>query len=429
MEETRVGNAAEEAAFTIDETGKESGNETGSGTRITVFTGKGGVGKTSAIAAHAVLCARKGEKTILVSADMAHNLGDIFEIRTGGVVVEAQKDLFLLEPDPVKIMQEEFPQVNKAILEMLSGKKTVPEEAGRFMVPGFENLFTLFKIKKLYESGEYRRIFVDCAPSGETLSLLKLPELLSWYIEKFFPVGKLITRVLRPVSGGLFKVQLPDSGSMDEFLRLHGELVELQDLLKDPSITDVRLVALPEKMVVEETKRTYMYLNLYGYHVDRLFINRVLGEQSENAFTRYWREIQQGYMEELERVFWQIPVTKIRWYETEIRGIDSLERLRQDLPPYEELFAPVPATSGENYEPEGEGWRLHLFLPGTADAKVSRYGLDLDVAAGNCLRRIPLPQTLSAMEVREVIRKEDGLEVLFLPKGAETGETEGGGRE
>ena len=359
--------------------------------KITIITGKGGVGKTSIISAHAVSCAERGEKTLLVSADMAHNLGDIFEVRT-----EVRKDLFLLELDPSKIMREEFPQVNRALLAMFSGKKTIPDEAVQFMLPGFENLFSLLKIKKMYESGEYSRIFVDCAPSGETLSLLKLPELLSWYIEKFFPVGKLITRVLRPVSGGLFKVQLPDNDSMDEFLRMHKELVEMQELLKDPQVTSVRLAALPEKMVVEETKRTYMYLNLY-------------------AFTEYWREIQQKYIEELESVFGRIPVTKIRWYETEIRGIQALERLREDMPAYEELFAQIPPVGGDVYEPEEGGWRLKIYLPGTEKAEVSRYGTDLDIAAGNCVRRIPLPQTLLTFEIREVTREKDSLEILFLP--------------
>ena len=383
--------------------------------KITIITGKGGVGKTSIISAHAVSCAERGEKTLLVSADMAHNLGDIFEVRTGGALTEVRKDLFLLELDPSKIMREEFPQVNRALLAMFSGKKTIPDEAVQFMLPGFENLFSLLKIKKMYESGEYSRIFVDCAPSGETLSLLKLPELLSWYIEKFFPVGKLITRVLRPVSGGLFKVQLPDNDSMDEFLRMHKELVEMQELLKDPQVTSVRLAALPEKMVVEETKRTYMYLSLYGYHVDRLFINRVLREQKENAFTEYWREIQQKYIEELESVFGRIPVTKIRWYETEIRGIQALERLREDMPAYEELFAQIPPVGGDVYEPEEGGWRLKIYLPGTEKAEVSRYGTDLDIAAGNCVRRIPLPQTLLTFEIREVTREKDSLEILFLP--------------
>ena len=141
----------------------------------------------------------------------------------------------------------------------------------------------------------------------------------------------------------------------------------------------------------------------------------MLREQKENAFTEYWREIQQKYIEELESVFGRIPVTKIRWYETEIRGIQALERLREDMPAYEELFAQIPPVGGDVYEPEEGGWRLKIYLPGTEKAEVSRYGTDLDIAAGNCVRRIPLPQTLLTFEIREVTREKDSLEILFLP--------------
>ena len=248
--------------------------------RITIFTGKGGVGKTSIIAAHALRSAREGKKTLLVSADMAHNLGDVFDVETGGESTEVENGLYILELDPGRIMREDYPRLNKSIVEMISTSSRMSGDlSSQFMIPGFENLFSLLKIRDIYRTGKYDRILVDCAPSGETLSLLKLPELLEWYMEKFFPVGKFMVRVLAPVSGALYKTKLPDSAAMDQVMEMHRDLVELQALLKDPEITSVRLVTLPEKMVGEETKRTYMYLNLYGYHVDRVFINRVLAPQ------------------------------------------------------------------------------------------------------------------------------------------------------
>ena len=402
------------------------------GSTIMIFTGKGGVGKTSLISAHALPSARMGARTLLVRADMAHTLGDNFEVETGGRLTRIEENLDILELDPFRIMQEEFPQVNRAVLEMLSGKKSVPDAAGRFMVPGFEDLFSLLKIKKIYEEGTYRRIFVDCAPSGETLSLLRLPEMLSWYIEKFFPVGKAMTRILRPVSGTLFKVQLPDGGAMDEFSDLFKELNALQGILRDPAVTGVRIVCIPEKMVVEETKRTYMYLNLYGYHVGRVFINRVIGEQQGNAFMARWREIQREYIDELERVFSRIPITQIRWHETEICGRQALMELCAELPEPDELFAAADTDAGETYEAEGDGYRLRVSLPGLAadgsgaaageddgGPEVARFGRDLDIRAGNCLRRIPLPDALRQMDIKEVRREKDALTVLFLPAGAQ----------
>ena len=389
---------------------------------ITIITGKGGVGKTSLIAAHALSSARAGARTLLVSADMAHNLGDIFVCRTGGGRVKTEENLEILELEPGRIMREEFPEVGRALMGMLAGRSTVPEAAGRFMIPGFENLFSLLEIRRLRDSGRYDRILVDCAPSGETLSLLKLPELLSWYMEKFFPVGKVMTRVLRPVAGGVFQVQLPDNAAMDEIARMHRELTGLQELLKDPEVTDVRLVCLPEKMVVEETKRTWMYLNLYGYHVDRVFINRVLDRQEDNPFLASWREIQQPCLEELKSVFRELPVTEIPWYETQILGIPSLERLLGDLPAAEELFAHHPPFPTEVYVPfEGEhgerGYCLRMHLPGTEAVQVRRFGQDLDLQTGNCLRRIPLPETLETMGIDEVRREEGSIEVRFVPSG------------
>ena len=438
--------------------------------RITIFTGKGGVGKTSIIAAHALRSAREGKKTLLVSADMAHNLGDVFDVETGGESTEVEEDLHILELDPGRIMREDYPRLNKSIVEMISTSSRMSGDlSSQFMIPGFENLFSLLKIRDIYRTGAYDRILVDCAPSGETLSLLKLPELLEWYMEKFFPVGKFMVRVLAPVSGALYKTKLPDSAAMDQVMEMHRDLVELQALLKDPEITSVRLVTLPEKMVGEETKRTYMYLNLYGYHVDRLFINRVLSPQPDNPFMENWRCIQKQYIEEMESVFPYTPITKIPWYPEEVRGLAAVERLGLDLPCDEELFDPwfgVPEEKRgsafygtESYEKSEKGYCLKVRVPGAEsvraagvnsaevpdgaqaagaqafgapDPEAAREGtapegqltvqlhdLDLDIRAGNVLRRIPLPNALRSARISEV-KVEDGiLRVYFVKSGAD----------
>ena len=414
--------------------------------RITIFTGKGGVGKTSIIAAHALRSAREGKKTLLVSADMAHNLGDVFEVETGGNNTAIEDCLQILELDPGRIMREDYPKLNKSIVEMISTSSRMSGDlSSQFMIPGFENLFSLLKIRDIYKSGAYDRIFVDCAPSGETLSLLKLPELLEWYMEKFFPVGKFMVRVLAPVSGALYKTKLPDSGAMDQILEMHRDLVDLQSLLKDPDVTSVRLVTLPEKMVGEETKRTYMYLNLYGYHVDRLFINRVLPPQPDNPFMENWRGIQKQYIEEMESVFPYTPITKIPWYSEEVRGLAAVERLSRDLPCNAELFDPwsgVPEQERgaafygtESYEKTEGGYCLKVRVPGAASAfvagkesaaapedgvlTVQLHGLDLDIRAGNVLRRIPLPNTLRGAKISETKVQDGILRVYFLMNNAD----------
>ncbi len=396
--------------------------------RIIIFTGKGGVGKTSVISAHALRAARSGMNTLLVSADMAHNLGDVFETETGGELAAAEDRLTLLELDPSKIMSEHYPDLNLSIAQMLGGSVSRAAESidSRFMIPGFEDLFMLLGIRDLYNSGKYDLILVDCAPSGETLSLLKLPELLEWYMEKFFPVGKFMTRVLSPVTDALYKVKLPDSTAMDQVSEMHQNLAALQDLLKDPQVTSVRLVTLPEKMVVEETKRTYMYLNLYGYYVDRVFINRVIPPQPGSRFMQEWRQIQQQYIEELESVFAHIPITQIPWFPEEIRGIRAVELLSRELPENPVLFARPkdPDGSGtllngaETYEVTEEGYVLRLRMPGAESVSVELHGQDLDIRAGNMLRKIPLPSVLHGAEIMKTEVKDEMLSVFFLPEKA-----------
>lgn len=392
--------------------------------RIIIFTGKGGVGKTSVVAAHALLAARSGINTLLVSADMAHNLGDVFEIETGGARAAVEENLTILELDPGKIMREHYPDLNKSIVQMISTSARSADIGSGFMIPGFEDLFMLLGIRDLYESGEFDLILVDCAPSGETLSLLKLPELLEWYMEKFFPVGKFMTRVLSPVSEMLYKVQLPSGDAMDQISVMHSNLVELQALLRDPEISCVRLVTLPEKMVNEETKRTYMYLNLYGYHVDRVFINRVLEPQPENPFMENWREIQKQYIEEMESVFAHIPITKIPWYPEEIRGTAAVERLSRELPAAKELFASRAAESdsglwtggSEVYEAVEEGYCLKLRMPGAKDVSVKLHDQDLEIRTLNMLRIIPLPNVLRRAKIVRTELTEGELHVVFRPE-------------
>lgn len=389
--------------------------------RIMIFTGKGGVGKTSVAAAHAVRSAEEGRKTLLVSADMAHNLGDIFQIEVGGRARRAREDLDLLELDPDVVMREEFPNVNKALFSMMGGAgASIRDLDEDTLIPGFEDLFSLLKIGQIYESGEYDRIFVDCAPTGETLSLLKLPELLAWYMERFFPVGKTVVRFLSPLAKAKYQVTLPSRTAMNELEELHGKLMQLQELLKDDSICSVRLVCTPEKMVVEETKRSFMYLDLYGYQVDGIYINRILPEQADNDFLKRWQEIQKKYIDELERVFCGIPITKIPWYPKEIRGEDAVGWLCRDVLTDEDLFDVRIHTENETYEAIEGGYCLILKLQGASreGLKVFQRDMDVEIKLNNFCRCIPLPNILRGAEMTDVSLNGGELRICFRVKEA-----------
>lgn len=393
--------------------------------RIVVFTGKGGVGKTSVAAAHAVKSAEEGKKTLLVSADMAHNLGDIFQTEVGNRAKQVLDYLYLLELDPDVVMREEFPHVKQALANMLGGSSL---SSGKLdentFLPGFENLFALLKIRKIYESGEYDRIFVDCAPTGETLSLLKLPELLAWYMEKFFPVGKAMVRVLAPVSKLKYRVSLPTRTAMNEVETLHGAMMELQNLLKDSSICSVRLVCIPEKMVVEETKRNFMYLNLYGYQVDGVYINRILPEEADNPFLQKWQGIQKKYVDEVGRIFAGIPITRIPWYPKEVRGEAAVKRLCEDVLTAPDLFEVRVHTENETYETIEGGYCLRLKLGSVTREELQIYhrNLDVEIRVNNFSRCIPLPNILRGAEITHVDLTEGELRISFREKAGKGGE-------
>lgn len=366
-------------------------------TRIVIFTGKGGVGKTTVAAAHAWQSAQMGSQTLLVSTDMAHNLGDLFERRVGREETEIIPGLTALELDPEYIMQQEFGDLLQALGRMM-GTREASEE---IRIPGMENLFALLKLLALYESGRYEHIIVDCAPTGETLALLKLPELLSWYMERFFPLGKLAVRVLSPLSKKVFQMELPDKNAMNDIERLYSRLLALQSVLKDAQVTSIRLVTLAEKMVVAETKRSYMYLNLYGYQVDGLYINRVLPQDMAEPFFAQWLAIQETYIKELTAVFGHLPIVRLPWYETDICGQESLQRLTAEVLGSDDQFCVRSRVEHERYLPVEDGYLLILYLPLVQKEELEVYqsAADLIVRIGNFKRSIPLPNSLRHAEI------------------------------
>ncbi len=387
--------------------------------RIILFTGKGGVGKSSVAVAHARKSAGQGKKTLLISTDMAHNLGDIFEKKIGRNVVEAAENLYAIELDPEFILDNDFADLKNGIKNMLSSQGFGNLQNSQIlMMPGMEELFSLLKILDFYESDEYDRIIIDCAPTGETLSLLKFPELLGWYMEKFFPLGKVAMRILAPVSKRIWKIELPDRHAMTDIEKLYMKLIALQDLLKNNKITSIRLVTLPEKMVVEETKRNYMYMNLYGYLVDGVYINRILKSDVDNAFFAQWMDIQRKYIEELEDIFADVPVTKIPWYESEVCGMDAIDRMCDDVLTRDDLFAVNSKRTNEKYEKNEEGYLLSIFLPVVSKDKLDMHmtGSDIIIRIGNFKRNIPIPNTLRSFEIASAKLVDEELKIQFTEK-------------
>ncbi|MCR4739297.1 MAG: ArsA family ATPase [Lachnospiraceae bacterium] len=363
--------------------------------RIIIFTGKGGVGKSSVAAAHALKSSAQGKNTLLVSTDMAHNLSDIFEVRLGREIKNVRPCLDLYEIDPQYVMENDFTDIMKYISGLLSQKEIIGiGDMG--LLPGMEELFSLLRISQLYNDKVYDRIIVDCAPTGETLSLLKFPELLSWYMEKLFPIGKVGVRVLAPVSKQFFKIEMPDKHAMNDIEKMFVKLLELEELLKNREITSIRIVTTPEKMVVEETKRNYMYMNLYDFNVDGLYINRILPQDIGNDFFDEWLMLQQKYIKEIEETFAALPIYRIPWYDEELRGEDNIMRIVKDVLTADDIFDAKTINDREHFEQTQEGYLLRVSIPGAdkRDIDLFQAATDIVIKAGNFKRNIPLPNIL-----------------------------------
>ena len=387
--------------------------------KIYIFTGKGGVGKSSIAAAHAIKSAQEGKRTLLMSTDMAHNLGDIFERKLGKEAENVLPDLDVYEIDPEYVMYNDFAFVMEYLVKLLSGTEgSGLQDMG--MMPGMEELFSLLKIAEIYRSKKYDRLIVDCAPTGETLSLLKFPELLSWYMERLFPIGKVGVKVLAPVSKALFKVEMPNKNAMNDIEKMYLKLSELQELLKDRDTTCVRIVTTPEKMVVEETKRNYMYMNLYNFNVDGIYINRILPQEIGNDFFSRWLEIQREYITQIKECFTAMPIYEIPWYDEELKGERAIRRIVEDVLGNADVFAGRAVTEREKFMQVENGYQLEVFLPYASKEATDLYqsATDLIIKTGNFKRNIPLPNILRSYTVSGAKFEEGKLRIHFTQEEA-----------
>lgn len=387
--------------------------------RLIMLTGKGGVGKTSLAAAHAVRSAGEGRKTLLVSLDAAHNLSDLFNCPPAPEPSEVVENLDICEVDANRVRERDFPDMSRALTRMLMGAEEGPQEV--VDIPGFEPLFFLLKVQQLINEGCYDRVILDLAPTGETLSLLQLPELLRWWMERMFPLGKLAVRVLRPVAKGLYSLELPDKHAMNDIETFYVRLAEIQAMLKDASLTSVRIVTQPEQMVVDETRRAYAHLNLFGYSVDHIFVNGVYPATEVGEFFRAWIEHQARFLDVIDDTFPHLPVTRINRRRTDLDGVSDVLALA-DAALGDDIFAVRDDLLHEEYRREGDEFHLLVPVPLTDpdDVQLSLSASDLVLRLGNVQRNIPLPDTLRSYDVAGARAKDGVLTVRFAPMNRET---------
>ncbi|MBI1801201.1 MAG: ArsA family ATPase [Chloroflexi bacterium] len=392
--------------------------------RIILYTGKGGVGKTSVAAATALRCADLGYRTIVVSTDAAHSLGDSFDREIGSEPIELAPKLKAQEIDVLYQMQRHWGTIQQwvnSVLQWRGVNELVADEAS--VLPGMDELASLLQIVSLYESGDYDVIIVDCAPTGETLRLLSLPEVARWYLAHIFPIERTAMRVAGPILRGLTDLPVPDDAIFDTIKQLILQLDRMHQLLADPVLSSVRLVLNPEKMVIKEAQRTFTYINLYGYGCDLVIENRVMPEAAQEGYFRAFRETQAKYMQLVEEAFTPVPIVKGPYFEQEVVGATMLRRMGAAIYGDEDPAKVYYEGSPQVVEKRGDHYELILRLPFAAkgDVKLTRAGDELAISLGNFRRNLVLPRALALREVAGAKFEQATLTLTFAGQPDEHG--------
>jgi arsenite/tail-anchored protein-transporting ATPase len=384
--------------------------------RTILYTGKGGVGKTSVAAATGRNCAARGLRTIVLSTDPAHSLADSLETELGGEPAQIGDNLFGQEVQAQDEMERHWDAVQDWLGELLADRGVDPISAEELTVPpGMDELFSLLQIKRHHETGEYDVIVVDCAPTGETLRLLSFPDVARWWLDKVFPWERRLVAAARPLARGLLDVPLPGEAVFDDVQRLVENLVAMNGILRDRSTTSLRLVMNPDRMVIREAMRTFTYLNLYGYLTDAVVVNRVFPDELEDGYFAGWREVQREHMELVRSAFSPVPILVAPFFEQEVLGGEMLDRLAR------ELFGDRPADDvlyeQLSQELVAENGRATLRLPipfaDKSDIDLKKIGLEMVVRVGPQKRTIILPPAMAAYRPRAARFEDGALEVLF----------------
>jgi len=377
--------------------------------RVLLFTGKGGVGKTTAAAATATLAARRGLKTLIVSTDTAHSLADALDVEPG----EIAPGLHLHQVDTQKSLERhwgELQQYARGVLSELGLDEITSEEIT--VLPGAEEVIALLELREHAREGRWDVIVVDCAPTAETLRLLALPEALDWHVSKLMPVGRRLVRLVSPFVRSVAHVSAPGEEVMSAGERLHRGLMEVRELLTGDHAS-VRLVFTPESVVLAEARRTLTSLNLYGYRVDAVIANRVFPSGGADEWRAQWAAAQTRLLAEAEQSFAPLPIHVVPYLPAEPVGIEALAEVG------EAMYAGSDPFAAHAVEPplRMDADELVLALPGAdrGDVDLARKGDELIVTAGPYRRILALPAALARRRITGAALRDGVLRVGFSP--------------
>jgi arsenite-transporting ATPase len=364
--------------------------------RTILYTGKGGVGKTSVAAATARAVAARGVDTIVLSTDPAHSLADSLQVDVGGEPTQISDHLWAQQVSAQDEMERNWAAVQDWLGEMLLERGVDRISAEELTVPpGMDELFSLLQIKRHHEDGRFGCVIVDCAPTGETLRLLSFPDVARWWLQKVFPQSSQIMAAARPFARAMLDMSLPGDAVLDDVQRLVRNLIAMNEILRDTGSVSIRLVMTPDRMVVDEARRTFTYLNLYGYLTDAVVVNRVFPEEVGPYFGA-WRERQLAALEEVQAAFAPVPVLRAPYFEEEVVGAEMLERLGARVFEARDPAAILHEQLTQELLVGPGAAKLRLDLPFADKGEISlkKVGLELVVRVDGHKRTLMLPPAL-----------------------------------
>ncbi|MFH1135652.1 MAG: TRC40/GET3/ArsA family transport-energizing ATPase [Pseudomonadota bacterium] len=385
--------------------------------RIILFTGKGGVGKTSTAAATAARAAEMGYGALVVSTDAAHSLSDSFDLPVDSIPTQISKNLWAQEIDVNRQIEKNWGPIHNFFTKFLHRQgfdSIIADELA--ILPGMEEIFSLLEVKDHALDPRFDLVVIDCAPTADTARLLALPDIARWYMEKIFRIERALIRTVRPLAQRFMDLPLPTDDVFEAVEKLYRQLMAVKELLVDRDRTSMRLVLNPEKMVVKEAQRAYTFLGLFDFGTDAVVVNRMLPEEVKDPYYDHWRTIQNEHFETIKESFYPLPILTARLWDREIVGLELLSKLAAeiygDLDPTrvfhrEKALAITPLDHG--------GYLMEIPVSHAAKEELETWihGDELVVRYKNFKRNLVLPRTLANLELLQAEFRDQRLRLTF----------------
>lgn len=389
--------------------------------RILLFTGKGGVGKSTLAAATACATAAAGHRTLVLSTDAAHSLADALDVPASAEPTEAAPGLWVQHVDAQERFERSWRDIQGYLLSVLDAAGVDPVTAEELtVIPGAEEVLALLEVRARARSGEWDVLVVDCAPTAETLRLLALPEALGWYMDRVHPAQRRVVKALKPVLTRAAGVPMPGDVFFDGIERLHAELDDVRALLTGPD-TSVRLVLTPESVVLAEARRAYTFLSLFGYAVDAAIVNRIFPVGGADPWRSTWVAAQRAVMLDAADSFAGLDLRTSVYRDAEPVGHDQLLDLAAAVYGDDDPLASGHERAAMDVRQQGDGVVMALPLPLASrdDVRLARKGDELVVSVGSYRRLLTLPTGLARHRVAGARVHDGQLQVRFTERGAE----------